>query len=43
MDGGAWQVTFHRVTKNHRRLKQLSRYASTKIILDKLGGPNFNS
>ena len=24
MDGGAWQATVHRVTKNQTRLKQLS-------------------
>ena len=32
MDGGAWQVTAHRVRRSQTRLKRLSTHTHTKII-----------
>ena len=32
MDGGAWQATVHRVTKNQTRLKQLSTHSMHNML-----------
>ena len=32
LDGGAWQATVHRVTKNQTRLKQLSTHSMHNML-----------